>query len=117
MNAVLAVLSAPRRREILRLVWKRELPAGEIHRALGDVSFGAVSQHLGVLTSHGLVTRRGDGQRRLYAANRTALGPFRAWLEAMWGDALYRLKLAAELEAARRGPRPGRKKKRRRAKR
>jgi DNA-binding transcriptional ArsR family regulator len=106
------VLAAPRRREILRLVWRDELPAGEIHRALGDVTFGAVSQHLRLLESHGLVTRRGDAQRRLYAANRKALAPFRAWLEAMWGDALYRLKLKAELEQARRGPRA--KKKRRR---
>lgn len=107
------MLAAPRRREILRLVWRDELPAGEIHRALGDVTFGAVSQHLRLLESHGLVTRRGDAQRRLYSANRKALGPFRAWLEAMWGDALYRLKLKAELEQARRGPRA--KKKRRRA--
>jgi hypothetical protein len=32
-------------------------------------------------------------------------------LEAMWNDALARLKLAAELEAARRGPRPRRRQK------
>jgi hypothetical protein len=29
-------------------------------------------------------------------------------LESMWDDALWRLKLAAELEQSRRGPRPGR---------
>lgn len=108
------VLAAPRRREILRLVWRDELPAGEIHRSLGDVTFGAVSQHLRLLESHGLVTRRGEAQRRLYSANRKALAPFRTWLEAMWGDALYKLKLVAELEQARRGPRQKKPKTRRR---
>ncbi len=106
MAGILEVLAAPRRREILRLVWRDELPAGEIHRALGDVTFGAVSQHLRLLEAHGLVSRRGDAQRRLYSANRKALAPFRGWLEAMWGDALYKLKLVAELEQARRGPQP-----------
>jgi hypothetical protein len=32
-----------------------------------------------------------------------------AMLERMWDDALWRLKLAAELEQSRRGPRPRRK--------
>ncbi len=42
----LDLLASPRRREILRLVWRRERSAGEIHRELGDVTFGAVSQQL-----------------------------------------------------------------------
>src|SRR5262245_13701292 len=49
MQALLHALATPRRREILRLVWDAERPAGEIHAALGDVTFGAVSQHLRVL--------------------------------------------------------------------
>jgi len=106
VDAALIALAAPRRREILRLVWHGERTAGDIHRALGDVTFGAVSQHLGVLVDAGLVGRRRDGRHRLYEARRASLGPFRAWLEATWDDALYRLKLRAELEEARRGPRP-----------
>ena len=39
-------------------------------------------------------------------ARKDELGPFRAWLESTWDGALYRLKLRAELEEARRGPRP-----------
>src|SRR5438034_585128 len=46
MASVIQTLGTPRRREILRLVWEGERSAGEIHRALGDVTFGAVSQHL-----------------------------------------------------------------------
>jgi DNA-binding transcriptional ArsR family regulator len=103
----LSALASCRRREILRLVWRRELPAGEIHRSLGDVTFGAVSQQLGTLERAGLVEVRSEGRRRLYRARREALGPVAATLEAMWDDALYQLKLRAELEEGRRGPRPG----------
>ncbi|MCK5943008.1 MAG: winged helix-turn-helix transcriptional regulator [Planctomycetes bacterium] len=101
---LLKTLHNPRRREILRLCWHEQLPAGAIHRALPDVTFGAVSQHLRQLRDAGLVEVRRDGRRRLYRARRTALGPLRRWLESTWDDALYRLKLAAELEASRRGP-------------
>ena len=108
MDAPIVVLASPRRREILRLVWTAERPAGEIHAALGDVTFGAVSQHLKTLESLGLVTVRREGRQRLYRAQPRSLGPIGRMLEAMWNDALYRLKLSAELDEARRGPRPRR---------
>jgi DNA-binding transcriptional ArsR family regulator len=101
----MAALGAPRRREILRLLRGGERRAGEIHRALPDVTFGAVSQHLRVLADAGLVSVRAEGRERVYREVPEALGPLRAWLESMWDDALYRLRLAAELEAGRRGPR------------
>ena len=101
----MSALAAPRRREILRLVWDAERSAGEIHRALGDVTFGAVSQHLRVLEEAELVHVRAEGRSRLYRADKEALGPLRRWLEEMWNDSLYALKLRAELEEARRGPR------------
>jgi DNA-binding transcriptional ArsR family regulator len=105
-TATLRAVVAPRRQAILRLVWDAERSAGEIHEALGDVTFGAVSQHLRVLEQHGLVERRVDGRQRFYRAVPTGLGPLRAWLEDMWSDALYELKLRAEMEEARRGPAP-----------
>ena len=98
-------LATPRRREILRLVWAGELSAGQIHATMADVTFGAVSQHLRVLEQGGLVRARRHGRQRFYRACRQNLGPLRAWLEQMWGDALWRLKLQAEMEEARRGPR------------
>jgi DNA-binding transcriptional ArsR family regulator len=100
-----AVLASPRRRELLRMCWREPQTAGAMHRALGDVTFGAVSQHLRVLEGAGLVDVERQGRNRLYRAKRAALGPLRRWLEAHWDDALYRLKLRAELEEARRGPR------------
>jgi DNA-binding transcriptional ArsR family regulator len=112
--SALAAIASARRREILRLVWREPRAAGEVHRALGDVTFGAVSQHLRVLTDAGLVTCTRRGRQRLYAARREATGPLRRWLERAWDDALYQLKLRAELEEGRRGPPPARRRSRRR---
>jgi DNA-binding transcriptional ArsR family regulator len=102
----LDLLASPRRREILRLVWRRERSAGEIHRELGDVTFGAVSQQLRALADYGLVDVRRQGRGRFYRARQEALGAVTETLERMWDDALYRLKLRAELDAGRRGPKP-----------
>jgi DNA-binding transcriptional ArsR family regulator len=106
--AMLAAVASPRRREILRLVWGRERAAGDIHRAMPDVSFGAVSLQLRALADAGLVTCRREHRHRFYSANRAALGPVGAALETRWDDALWRLKLHAELEQSRRGPKPRR---------
>jgi DNA-binding transcriptional ArsR family regulator len=104
MLMLLDLVAAPRRRAILRLLWNQELSAGEIHRALGDVTFGAVSQHLRLLEEAALVERRSEGRFRYYRARKGELGPLKKWLEQMWSDALYELKQRAELEEARRGP-------------
>jgi len=109
---LLSVLSSPRRCEILRLVWDDERSAGEIHRAMPDVSFAAVSQQLRLLSDSGLVSVRAAGRHRFYQADRDALAPLAALLEHMWDDALWRLKLAAELDGARRGPRPPKRRRR-----
>lgn len=99
----LQVIGEPRRREILRLVWDRELSAGEI-AARFDVTFGAVSQHLGVLRDAGLVSVRAAGNRRYYRADPQRLGPLAQALEAMWASALDRLAAAVEADP---GPKAG----------
>jgi DNA-binding transcriptional ArsR family regulator len=111
-QAVLQALASPRRQEILRLVWQDEQTAGAIHRAMPDVTFGAISLQLKALLEAGLVTARAENRNRLYKAKREALGSMSEVLERMWDDALWKLKLAAELEQNRRGPKPQRKKKR-----
>lgn len=106
-DRLLVTLASPRRREILRLTWREERAAGEIHRAMPDVTFGAVSLQLRALVEAGLLDARTEGRHRFYRARRDACAPVAEWLEAMWNDALWRLKLAAELEHSRRGPRGG----------
>ena len=109
-HGMINAIASPRRREILRLVWDRELKAGEIAEAMPDVTFGAISLQLRVLKDAGFLDSRVDAQCRYYRARREALGPVGEMLERMWDDGLWRLKLAAELEQTRRGPRPRRRK-------
>ena len=94
MDAVSAI-AEPRRREILRLCWHGERSAGDI-AAHFPITFGAVSQHLRVLQTAGLVTVRRQGTRRLYRANREALGPLANYLESLWSTQLDRLTTLAE---------------------
>jgi DNA-binding transcriptional ArsR family regulator len=91
----LQIIGEPRRREILRLVWAHELSSGEI-AARFSVTFGAVSQHLGILRDAGFVSVRVDGNRRFYRANRKSLGPLARVLEAMWAAKLDDLATAVE---------------------
>lgn len=99
MQGVLAAIHEPRRRDILHLVARRELAAGDIHRAFADdVTFGAISQHLKVLADAGLVVMRKDGRRRLYRASLEPLEPLRTWLDQMWARALDNLASLAEAE-------------------
>jgi DNA-binding transcriptional ArsR family regulator len=105
-TAVLNAVASPRRREILRLLWEQDLTAGAIHKAMPDITFGAVSLQLKVLLEAGVVECQVDRQFRVYHVRREALGAVTPMLEQMWADALWRLKLKAELAETRRGPRP-----------
>ena len=95
----LQVIAEPRRRRILQLVWDRERAAGDI-AAHFDLTFGAVSQHLAVLKEHGLVKVRAEGNRRLYQADRTAIGDLAPFLESMWERTLDQLADAIEEDQA-----------------
>ena len=97
VDDILRVVAEPRRRDILRLVWDEELSAGEIASEF-DVTFGAVSQHLKILSDAKLVVVRRDGRRRLYRADKAALGPLGQQLMALWGEQLKTLKHLAEDE-------------------
>ena len=80
IDKVLAALRSPIRREILGLIWARELPAGEIATAF-DLTKPTISQHLSVLRDAGLVRMTAEGTFRRYAANQDALGGLHAALE------------------------------------
>ena len=103
---LLASLASPRRREILRLLWAGERTVGAIHAAMPDVTMGAVSLQLKALLGAGLVEARAEQKNRYYRVRRERLDAVAPMLQRMWGDALSRLTLAAELAETRRGPRP-----------
>ena len=92
---MLKAIAEPRRRAILELVARTELPAGEIANRF-DVSRPAISQHLTVLKEAGLVVERRDGTRRLYRARPEALAELRSFLDHLWSDALRAFKSRAE---------------------
>lgn len=100
METAIKAIAEPRRRAILRLVWSRELPAGEI-AAHFKVTRPAISQHLRVLREAGLVRERRHGTRRLYRARPETIADLRRFLEAFWDQSLQRLKVEAEAEERR----------------
>lgn len=97
MEDALKAIAAPHRRQILRLVRKGELSAGEI-AAHFDVTRPAVSQHLNVLKEAGLLSERRNGTRRLYTARPQGLAELRIFLEEFWDERLEALKIEAEQE-------------------
>jgi len=98
-DVVLRALAEPRRRAILQLVARVELPAGAIAAAF-EVTRPAVSQHLTALKSAGLLTERRDGARRMYRARPEGLAALRELLDDMWASSLD---LARQLVEADRG--------------
>ena len=97
MDAALHAIAEPRRRQILQLVRRRELPAGEI-AAHFNVTRPAISQHLRILREAGLVNDRRQGTRRYYRARPEGLADLVAFLTDFWDERLLRLKQAAETE-------------------
>jgi DNA-binding transcriptional ArsR family regulator len=97
VEAALKAIAEPRRRQILRLVRDHELSAGEIASQF-DISWPAVSQHLGVLKEAGLVDERRNGTKRLYRTRPQGLADLKAFLDEFWGERLDALKREAERE-------------------
>ena len=96
-DETLRALAEPRRRAILRLVARDELSAGEI-AATFEVTRTAVSQHLTVLKSAGLLAERRDGTRRLYRARPEGLAGLRQFLDEMWASSLDTARRLVESE-------------------
>jgi DNA-binding transcriptional ArsR family regulator len=72
LQKVMSALSSPIRREILGLIWDREVSAGDIAAAF-SVTKPTISQHLAVLRQAGLATCAVAGTSRLYRARPEAL--------------------------------------------
>ncbi len=100
MDLALRAIAEPHRRKILSLVQDRELPAGEI-AAHFDVTRPAISQHLRVLKTAGLLSERRQGTRRLYRARLEGLAEVREFLNEFWEGRLRLLARAAEAEERR----------------
>jgi len=85
------------RREVMAILLRQPRSVGEIAAQL-PVSRPAVSQHLKVLESSGLVTHRAEGTRRIYSTSSSGLAELRQAIEQMWDETLARFAAAAEQE-------------------
>jgi DNA-binding transcriptional ArsR family regulator len=90
---VFSAIAAPARREILGLLSKQEMPVLELAESF-QMTLGAVSQHLSVLKSAGLVNVRKAGRQRIYRLNPEPLKAVSHWVrtyETFWTEKLAAL--------------------------
>src|SRR2546430_14830877 len=85
--ALLGAFSDPTRQAVLNLLRQRASTVGELATQL-PVSRPAVSQHLQVLKSAGLVEEERRGTRHYFRLDPKSLAELRAHIDAMWRDAL-----------------------------
>ncbi len=93
LDAVFSALSDPTRRRIVERLARRPLTVGEIAAGF-DISQPAVSKHVRVLESSGLIERRVEGRTHTCSLAASAMEPATAWIErqtAFWNATLDRL--------------------------
>lgn len=93
-NAAFRAIADPTRREILNLLRGGAHTVGEIAVNF-RTSRPAISKHLRLLRSAGLVVTRKDGTARVCRLNAKPLRAVSTWLreyEAFWGESLHGLK-------------------------
>lgn len=84
LNEALRALSDPTRREIVRLLRRGEMSAGELAERF-DMSKPSVSHHFSTLKEAGLITSRRQGQQVLYSLNTTVLEDLMASILGLFG--------------------------------
>jgi DNA-binding transcriptional ArsR family regulator len=84
---MLGALSDPTRQAVLNLLRRKPSTVGELATQV-PVSRPAVSQHLQVLKSAGLVEEERRGTRHYFRLNPKSLAELRTHIDSMWRDAL-----------------------------
>jgi len=79
MNIVFKALNDATRREILEMLQKKDLTAGEIADKF-RISFPSISHHLDLLKQARLVTTKKEGQYVYYSLNTTVMDEIVKWL-------------------------------------
>jgi DNA-binding transcriptional ArsR family regulator len=101
---MLGALSDPTRQTVLNLLREGPSTVGDLAGRL-PVSRPAVSQHLQVLKSAGLVEEERRGTRHYFRLNPTSLAELRAHIDSMWRDALTAFSGYAKKETSDHGKR------------
>jgi DNA-binding transcriptional ArsR family regulator len=79
MNIVFKALNDATRREILEMLQKKDLTAGEIADNF-HISFPSISHHLDLLKQAQLVSTKKEGQYVYYSLNTTVMDEIVKWL-------------------------------------
>jgi DNA-binding transcriptional ArsR family regulator len=98
VDTALRALADSNRRAILALVRSTPLAVGEIAERV-DITQQAVSHHLRVLRSAGLVSESREGTRHLFAVQTDGFAAVRSYLDEFWPQQLASLKRAVENRA------------------
>ena len=85
LQSTLKALSDPTRREILNLLKKGKLSAGEITDHF-DITAAAISRHLSVLKEADLIWDTRDGKYILYELNTSVLEEIMLWITDLKGE-------------------------------
>jgi ArsR family transcriptional regulator len=78
LTSAFKAIADPTRREILHLLRKEEMTAGDV-AARFDMTKPTMSHHFSVLKEAGLISSRREGQTIWYALNTTVLEDVLAW--------------------------------------
>jgi len=84
-NSAFKALADPTRREILRLLRRKEMSAGDLAERF-DMTKPTVSHHFAVLKEADLIFSRREGQQIIYSLNTTVAQDLLAWLWELLGD-------------------------------
>ena len=87
LTPIFAALADPTRRSIFDDLTERPLSVSDL-AATKPVSRPAVSQHLKVLESAGLVTASPKGSFRIYTVRQDGLDALRRYLDGVWDEGL-----------------------------
>ena len=84
IQSTMRALSDPTRREILNLLKKDSISAGDISGHF-EMSVPAVSKHLSILKDAGLIRDRREGKYIYYELNASVLEEVLIWIEGLRG--------------------------------
>jgi ArsR family transcriptional regulator, arsenate/arsenite/antimonite-responsive transcriptional repressor len=83
-NEIFKALADPTRREILRILGRGEMSAGELAKRF-DMSKPSVSHHFSVLKQADLIHSRREGQQIFYSLNTTVIEDVLTWIWDLFG--------------------------------
>lgn len=104
-SSTFEALADATRREILAMLADGELTASEIANGIEHVGRTAVSSHLRILRTAGLVNERREGRYRWYSVNPVAATDIVDFLGTVYRSTLADLKVASEAAASELGSR------------